>query len=104
MKSYSSTLAGVAHNGEMHVNLQSEHNAYESGLRKTIAHEAVHLGFKKMFTNSEYVDLMETVWQNISTEDKATIKQNYGHLDENKPLDRRSLAEEWLAMKAESID
>ncbi|MCC9652116.1 MULTISPECIES: hypothetical protein [unclassified Vibrio] len=104
LKSYSSTLAGVAHNGEMHVNLQSEHNAYESGLRKTIAHEAVHLGFKKMFTNSEYVDLMETVWQNISTEDKATIKQNYGHLDENKPLDRRSLAEEWLAMKAESID
>ncbi len=96
-------ISGLASDGVMHLNLSHADSQKESTLRGVIAHESVHLGLRKMMNVAEHASLMEKVWESIPESQLNKIIENYSAYNPEKTNDRRILAEEWLASRAESI-
>ncbi|MGF1827207.1 hypothetical protein [Vibrio splendidus] len=103
LKQKADALAGVAHGNSMHIVLSHRLANTEESLRKTVAHESVHLGLRKMMNTAEHAELMEKVWKTMPENEKASLVSEYDHLNQNKPKDRRALAEEWLATRGEEF-
>lgn len=99
----SQNIAGLAKDGSMHMNLSHELNQTESSLRSVVAHESVHLGLRKMMNVAEHATLMENVWETIPDIQKQEVMEKYDFYNADKPNDRRALAEEWLATRAQSL-
>jgi len=99
-----SNIAGMASEGTMHVNLSHDLAQTESTLREIVAHEAVHLGLRKMMNVAEHATLMEQVWGSMTDEHKSEIAERYPFYNAEKVIDRRVLAEEWLASRAQTLD
>ena len=96
-------VAGLAKDGVMHINLSHGLNQTENSLRSVVAHESVHLGLRKMMNVAEHATLMESVWETIPETERQEISDKYDFYNAEKPHDRRALAEEWLANRAQSL-